>query len=372
MMEVTIVGSINTDLMCYTDKFPIPGETIVGAKFAIGFGGKGANQCVAARKLGAKTSLVSRVGDDYFGRDYIEYLKRVGVETDTIKISHTANSGVAVITVERDYGNNNIVVIPGANEEISVDDVEEAHSKGLVSKKVMGCQFESNAEATLYALEQAKKRGLVTILDPAPAPNPGSPFLPLLKRFMEASTMVCPNETEAAVLTGIPVPDFVGKSSFQIAESALEWLLHLEEAGVTYPLVTLGANGVVGLLPKCEGDSTRADDVTMLKSDLITSDKAIFHIRCPVYSKVVDTTAAGDCFAGSLAFYMARYPEITIVEKLRRSVWIASQSVLRHGTQASFYERHELPDELFESAEFRWPQTSDTCILQPFVEKILP
>ncbi|VDM32125.1 unnamed protein product [Hydatigera taeniaeformis] len=354
-MEVTVVGSINTDLMCYTDKFPLPGETIVGAKFATGFGGKGANQCVAARKLGAKASLISRVGDDYFGKDYIEYLKTIGVETGTIRVSHTADSGVAVITVEQNHGNNTIVIIPGANEEISINDIEEAHKKGLIGEKVMECQFESNAEATLYALEKAKEHGVITILDPAPAPNPGSPFLPLLKRFMEASTMVCPNETEAAVLTGIPVPDFAGKEPIQIAESALEWLLHLREAGVTYPLVTLGVNGVVGLLPRCEGEATRANDVTMLKSDLITGDNAIFHIRCPIYTKVVDTTGAGDCFAGSLAFYMARYPEITIVEKLRRSVWIASQSVLRHGTQASFYERHELPRELFESAEFRWP-----------------
>ena len=168
--------------------------------------------------------------------------------------------------------------------------------------------------------------------------------------------MVCPNETEAAVLTGIPVPDFVGKNPIQIAESALSWLLRLHGAGVTYPLVTLGANGVVGLLPRYEGESTRAIDVTMLKSDLISNDKAVFHIRCPVYPKVVDTTGAGDCFAGSLAFYMARFPELTIVEKLRRSSWIASQSVLRHGTQASFSERHELPSELFESAEFCWPQ----------------
>ncbi|KAL5969627.1 Ribokinase [Taenia solium] len=355
-MEVTIVGSINTDLMCYTDRFPLPGETIAGAKFATGFGGKGANQCVAARKLGAKTSLVSRVGDDYFGKEYIDYLKRVGVETDTIKVSHTADSGVAVITVEQSNGNNNIVIIPGANEEISINDIEEANRKGLLGEKVMECQFESNAEATLYALEQAKKRGIITILDPAPAPNPGSPFIPLMKRFMKASTMICPNETEAAVLTGISFPDFAGKNPAQIAESALAWLLHLQEAGVTYPLVTLGANGVVGLLPKCEGDSTSADDVTILKSDLIPDDKAIFHIRCPVYTKVVDTTGAGDCFAGSLAFYMARYPEITIVEKLRRSVWIASQSVLRHGTQASFCEYHELPNELFGNAEFRWPQ----------------
>nr|CDS32989.1 ribokinase [Hymenolepis microstoma] len=354
-MDVTIVGSMNTDLMCYTEKFPLPGETIKGTKFATGFGGKGANQCVAARKLGAITSLVSRVGDDYFGKDYVAYLQRIGVETGAIRVSQTADSGVAIITVEHNHGNNNIVIIPGANEEISITDVEEAKHKGLISDKVIECQFESNAEATLYALEQAKRSGLITILDPAPAPNIGSPFLPLLKRFMQASTMVCPNETEAAAITGIPVPDFKGKNSIQIAESALGWLLKLQEDGVTYPLVTLGGNGVVGLLPKCEGDSTNADDVTMLKSDLITSDRVIFHIRCPIYSKVVDTTGAGDCFAGSLAFYMARYPNITIVEKLRRSVWIASQSVLRHGTQASFHGRNELPKELFEPNEFHWP-----------------
>ncbi|KAM7541327.1 hypothetical protein Aperf_G00000036169 [Anoplocephala perfoliata] len=354
-MEVTIVGSMNTDLICYTEKFPLPGETIKGTKFAIGFGGKGANQCVAAQKLGAKTSLISRVGDDYFGKDFVEHLKHVGVETGGIRVSQTANSGVAVITVEHAHGNNNIVIIPGANEEISINDVEEAYSKGLVSDKVVECQFEANAESTLYALEKARRSGAITILNPAPAPIIKSPFLPLMKRFLAASTIVCPNETEAATITGSAVPDFEGKDPIQIVDATLPWLLQLHEDGVTYPLVTLGAHGIVALLPEHEIESTNMEDVTILKSNLLGSDYAIFHIQCPTLKEVVDTTGAGDCFVGSLAFYMARHPELTIVERLRRSVWIASQSVLRRGTQASFFERHELPKELFESKEFNWP-----------------
>ncbi|VDD75741.1 unnamed protein product [Mesocestoides corti] len=343
-------------LSSYTGKFPAPGETIVGEKFLTGYGGKGANQCFAAQILGARTSIISRVGDDYFGKDYVNYLKKVGVETETIKVSNTAHSGVAVITVERNHGDNNIVIIPGANLEISIGDVKEAKRKGLLGEKVMACQFEANPEATLYAMEQAKALGLITILDPSPAPIPGSPFLPLLRRFLVASTIVCPNETEAAVLTGIPAPDFEGKCPLEIAETALPWLLHILKAGVLYPLITLGAKGVVGLLPKSEGESTRATDVTLFQSDMVGSSKAIFHIRCPSHTGIVDTTGAGDCFAGSLAFYMARYPGLTIVEKLRRSVWIASRSVLKHGTQISFCGRHELPQELFDDAEFTWPK----------------
>lgn len=176
-----------------------------------------------------------------------------------------------------------------------------------------------------------------------------------MKHFLAASTMVCPNETEAATITGIPVPDFEGKNPIQIANAALGWLLKLHEDGVAYPLVTLGPHGVVALLPKHESESINAEDVTILKSNLSRSDYAVFHIQCPIHREVTDTTGAGDCFAGSLAFYTARQPELTIVERLRRSVWIASQSVLRRGTQASFFERHELPNELFESKEFKWP-----------------
>uniref|UniRef100_A0A0V0J7A5 Ribokinase n=1 Tax=Schistocephalus solidus TaxID=70667 RepID=A0A0V0J7A5_SCHSO len=131
-MDLTVVGSINTDLICYSGRFPLPGETIEGTKFAVGYGGKGANQCVAARKLGAAVSLVSRVGDDAFGRNYLEYLNRIGVETGTVPLSTTAASGVAIITVEQTFGNNHIIIVPGANNEISVEDVDEAVKKGLM------------------------------------------------------------------------------------------------------------------------------------------------------------------------------------------------------------------------------------------------
>ncbi|VDN09324.1 unnamed protein product [Dibothriocephalus latus] len=384
-MDLTVVGSINTDLICYSSRFPLPGETIEGTKFSVGFGGKGANQCVAARKLGAAVSLVSRVGDDAFGRNYLEYLKRIGVETGTIPVSTTAASGVAIITVEQTFGNNQIIIVPGANNEISIEDVDEAIKKELVSKKVMVCQFEAcvtfpicvacshvaivtnfivilvlcpiifkaNATATLHAMEWAKAHDVLTILDPAPAPNPHSDFAPLLPRFLAASSIVCPNETEAAALTGIPrwevQPD-------QIPEASIPWLLALWKRSVKYPLVTLGLSGVIALLPRSESDLITAMDVRVLHCDQLPDDKAIFHLRAPVHAKALDTTGAGDCFTGALAFYISKYPGLKMVEKIRRSVWIASQSVLRMGTQASFYSRDELHPSLFDDKkEFTWP-----------------
>nr|VZI49771.1 unnamed protein product [Spirometra erinaceieuropaei] len=352
-MDLTVVGSINTDLICYSGRFPLPGETIEGTKFAIGYGGKGANQCVAARKLGAAVSLVSRVGDDAFGRSYLEYLNRIGVETETVPLSTTAASGVAVITVEQTFGNNHIIIVPGANNEISIDDFDEAVKKGLVSQKVMVCQFEANAAATLHAMEWANAHDVLTILDPAPAPSSDSAFAPLLPRFLAASSIVCPNETEAAAITGIPIPEVELE---QIPQASIPWLLDLWKRGVKYPLVTLGLNGVIALLPRSEGNLVTAVDVRVLHCDHLPADKAIFHLRAPVLSKPLDTTGAGDCFTGSLAFYMSKHPCLKMVEKIRRSVWISSQSVLRMGTQSSFYSRDELPASLFDDdGEFRWP-----------------
>ncbi|KAL7062603.1 hypothetical protein AAHC03_0942 [Spirometra sp. Aus1] len=301
----------------------------------------------------ARCSSISCFSDDAFGRSYLEYLNRIGVETETVPLSTTAASGVAVITVEQTFGNNHIIIVPGANNEISIDDFDEAVKRGLVSQKVMVCQFEANAAATLHAMEWANAHGVLTILDPAPAPSSDSAFAPLLPRFLAASSIVCPNETEAAAITGIPIPEVELE---QIPQASIPWLLDLWKRGVKYPLVTLGLNGVIALLPRSEGNLVTAVDVRVLHCDHLPADKAIFHLRAPVLSKPLDTTGAGDCFTGALAFYMSKHPCLKMVEKIRRSVWISSQSVLRMGTQSSFYSRDELPPSLFDDdGEFRWP-----------------
>ncbi|VDM01425.1 unnamed protein product [Schistocephalus solidus] len=368
-MDLTVVGSINTDLIwlvlffdtlrisSYSGRFPLPGETIEGTKFAVGYGGKGANQCVAARKLGAAVSLVSRVIilSSSIPGGYVFF-------SGTVPLSTTAASGVAIITVEQTFGNNHIIIVPGANNEISVEDVDEAVKKGnlvfldcFLAVIMMFCiiNCKANADATLHAMEWAKAHDVLTILDPAPAPSSHSAFAPLLPRFLAASSIVCPNETEAAVLTGIPrwevQPD-------QIPEASIPWLLDLWKRGVKYPLVTLGMSGVIALLPRSESTLITAVDVRVLHCDQLPDDKAIFHLRAPVHAKAMDTTGAGDCFTGTLAFYISKYPSLKMVEKIRRSVWIASQSVLRMGTQASFHSREELLPSLFdEKKEFMWP-----------------
>uniref|UniRef100_A0A0X3PFG6 Ribokinase n=1 Tax=Schistocephalus solidus TaxID=70667 RepID=A0A0X3PFG6_SCHSO len=150
---------------------------------------------------------------------------------------------------------------------------------------IINCK--ANADATLHAMEWAKAHDVLTILDPAPAPSSHSAFAPLLPRFLAASSIVCPNETEAAVLTGIPrwevQPD-------QIPEASIPWLLDLWKRGVKYPLVTLGMSGVIALLPRSESTLITAVDVRVLHCDQLPDDKAIFHLRAPVHAKAMDTT----------------------------------------------------------------------------------
>eukprot|EP00041_Stephanoeca_diplocostata_P024372 m.616180 g.616180 ORF g.616180 m.616180 type:complete len:234 (+) comp22513_c1_seq2:153-854(+) len=169
--DVVVVGSANTDLISYVPRRPVGGETITGTAFETGFGGKGSNQCVMAAKLGSRTAMVAKLGDDSFGRDTLENYKTNGVNTDSVFITSEAATGVAPIAVDA-TGENSIIVVPGANNLLSVADVESVRD-AITAARVVVCQHEIPLESTLAALQIAKDAGnVVSIFNPAPAQPP--------------------------------------------------------------------------------------------------------------------------------------------------------------------------------------------------------
>ncbi|XP_051026918.1 ribokinase isoform X1 [Acomys russatus] len=305
---VVVVGSCMTDLVSLTSRLPKTGETIHGHKFFVGFGGKGANQCVQAARLGAKASIVCKVGKDSFGNDYIENLKQNHISTEFTYQTGDAATGTASIIVNSE-GQNIIVIVAGANLLLNTEDLKEAAS--VISRaKVMICQLEVSPATSLEALTMARSSGVKTLFNPAPA------IADLDPRFYTLSSVFCCNESEAEILTGLAVnnPTEAGK-----AASALL------ERGCQVVVITLGASGCVAL--------SQEEPVPK-------------HIPTEAV-KAVDTTGAGDSFVGALAFYLAYYPNLPLEEMLKRSNFIAAVSVQATGTQSSYPYKKDLPLALF-------------------------
>ncbi|XP_037085182.1 ribokinase-like isoform X2 [Pollicipes pollicipes] len=306
-MDIIVIGSCMTDQICYTSRLPKPGETIHGTKFSMSFGGKGANQCVMAAKLGAKTAMVAKLGEDTFGRLYLDNLLRCGVDVGHTTTSGAAATGVAQICVD-EAGMNSIVIVAGANLELSAADV--ARADGLLgSARVLLCQLEVPLETTLAALRAARRHGVTTVVNAAPAQpvKDGDLF--------ELSDIFCVNETEAEIMTELPV------RSVAEAETAAAALLR---RGCRAVIVTLGAQGAVYAAP----------------------GQAAMHVPAERAERVVDTTGAGDAFLGALGYFLACVPALPVREAIVRACRIATDSVARPGTQDSFPSREQLPAEL--------------------------
>lgn len=303
--SICVVGSINLDMNAYVERFPRPGETLHGHRFTTGYGGKGANQAVMTARLGGQVSMVGRVGDDIFGQDMRRNLANEGIRTDFIFESQGVSSGVAVITIE-ETGQNNIVVIAGANGLVTPADVERAQS-AIAGAQVLLCQMEVPMAANLAALRLARAAGVTTIFNSAPV----SSEVP--EEAYQLADIFCPNESEAELLTGIAV------HTLDDARLAAEVIL---ERGAKSALITLGARGA-----------------------LYVTAEADLHIPvAPVTA--VDTTGAGDAFVGSLAYFLAAgHP---IERAIARANAIAAVSVQAPGTQTSYPRRDQLPVELLE------------------------
>jgi ribokinase len=254
-----VVGSSNLDLVVKSPRIPVSGETILGGDFLMVPGGKGANQAVAIAKLGAHAILVARLGDDIFGHKSLDNLKREAVDTRYVTLTPEVPSGVALITVDV-AGNNAIVVAAGANAKLSPEDVYRAQSE-ICSAGAVVAQLEVPLTTVQCAAELAHYAGVMFVLNPAPAQK-------LPPALLATVTVITPNEIEAQILTGVKVVD---------AESACDAADRLLDEGAKSVIVTMGAKGFL----LAQGS----------KRECIAAEKV----------QVVDTTAAGDAFTGSLA-----------------------------------------------------------------------
>ena len=293
--RIAVIGSANIDLVTFTDRFPKPGETIFGQKFDLGFGGKGANQAVAAKLCGADVFMMARVGSDLFGPATIENFNKLGIDTAHVKQVEGASSGVAPIFVEPN-GQNRIFVVKGANDLLKAADVDAAADM-LKTVDCMVMQFEIPIETVYYCVSFAKKHGIRCIVNPAPAGPVDMSALAGLDYFV-------PNESEAETITGMPV---------RTVEDAKQCAAKLLAGGIERVILTLGANG-----------------------SLLASREGMEHI--PAFSvKSIDSTGAGDAFIGSFAVFLGEgLPERDAV---RRANLYAGLSTTGVGTQKSFYDR---------------------------------
>ena len=293
--RIAVVGSANIDLTTFADHFPKPGETIFGDKFDLGFGGKGANQAVAARLCGAEVFMVARVGSDLFGPATIENFRKQGIDPTHVKQVEGLSSGVAPIFVEPN-GQNRILVVKGANDALKAADVDAA-AETLKSADCIVLQFEIPVETVYYTVGFARKHGIRCIVNPAPAQPVDMTALKDLDYFV-------PNETEAETITG---------SAVKNVDDAKECAERLLAGGIRRVIITLGANG--SLLATRDGSE---------------------HVP-PFAVKSVDSTGAGDAFIGSFAVFLGEgVPE---KEAVRRANLYAGLSTTGVGTQKSFYDR---------------------------------
>ncbi|MGA9643850.1 MAG: ribokinase [Terriglobales bacterium] len=299
--RIAVVGSANVDLTTFSDRFPKAGETIFGDRFDLGFGGKGANQAVAARLCGAEVFMVARVGDDLFGPATIKNFEKLGIDASQVKVVSGVSSGVAPIFVESS-GQNRIIVVKGANDTLRPADVDAAAAV-LKSADCIVLQFEIPLETVYYTIRFARENGIRCILNPAPAQEIDVREIADLDYFV-------PNESEAEAIGGVPV------RNVEDAKRCAEKLLG---GGIRRVLITLGEKGA--LLAGSEGMQ-----------------------QLPAYfMKSVDSTGAGDAFIGSFATFLGEgYPER---EAVMRANLYAGLSTTGVGTQKSFYDRERFEGE---------------------------
>ncbi len=289
---VVVVGSANMDLVVRSPRFPLPGETILGNDFRTAPGGKGANQAVAIGKLGGKVEFVANVGSDAFGEELLSSLKAANVNTSNVTQSATEPTGVALISVNG-IGQNTIIVASGAN--MTLDALAVRNALECSRAEVVITQLETPLECAELCSQKP-----VFILNPAPARNLTQPFLSKVD-------IITPNETEAETLTGVSVKD----------QDGCEKAAHvLHDMGVSTVIITLGANGI------------------------FLSEKGSHEHFDSMKVKAVDTTAAGDAFNGSLAWFLSESRDLRNAVQLANCV--AALSVTKPGAQSSMPNYEDL------------------------------
>lgn len=296
--KILVVGSSNTDMVIKTHNFPAPGETILGGRFLMNAGGKGANQAVAAVRLGGLVTFVGKIGDDIFGKQAVQQLEDEGINVDFVAVDPENPSGVAMITVDR-HAENSIVVAPGSNGTLNPSDFDKALAELGESEFVL-MQLEIPIPTVEYVAQRATQIQKKVVLNPAPAAT-------LSDELLRNLYIITPNETEAELLTGIKVTD---------ESSALKAALVLHEKGVEIVIITMGAAGAFLLENR--------------KHEIISAPKVA----------AVDTTAAGDTFNGALVVALSEGK--TIRESIAFANKAAAISVTRIGAQSSVPYRKEI------------------------------
>jgi ribokinase len=298
---VAVVGSANVDLTTFNDVFPRPGETIFGKKFDLGFGGKGANQAVAAKLCGANVGMVAKVGSDLFGPATITNFESQGIDATYVRIAEGVSSGVAPIFVDPN-GQNRIIVVKGANDTLSPLDVDAAEPM-LRKADTIIMQFETPLPTVYHTVKFARAKGIRCIVNPAPAQ-------PIDFKEAGAADYFIPNESEAETITGMSV---------RSTDDAKKCAAFLLDKGMRRVVITLGDRGA-----------------------LVAGPDGVEHIP-PFKVQAVDTTGAGDAFIGSFAVFLGEgLPE---KEALSRASLYAALSTTKVGTQKSFSTRVEFEKE---------------------------
>ncbi len=300
--NIVVVGSSNSDLIIKAERIPKPGETIMGGKFYQAAGGKGANQAVAAARAGGNVNFIACIGNDVFGEEALKGFKKDNINTDHVFVDKDEASGIALILIDKN-GENSIAVASGAN--LSLDEEKLLIAKeAIYNSSVLLMQLETPIETIESAASIASANGVQVILNPAPAH-------PLSDELLKKLTIITPNETEAEMLTGVPVNNLEG------AQKAADFLL---QKGVEIIIITLGTKG--------------AFFATNNESQLVKG----FTVEAQ------DTTAAGDTFNGTLAVAISEGK--SLVEAIKFANAAAAISVTKIGAQPSAPMRDEI-DKLY-------------------------
>lgn len=297
MSKIIVVGSLNMDLVTETSVIPVLGETVLGSDFSTVPGGKGANQAVAAARLGGEVYMAGCVGNDIFGKNLVENLKNNNVNIDNVEVTNDTSTGVAVIIVKD--GNNCIIVNSGANFIFNngmIDNIEHLFSED----SILVLQHEIPMESVEYAIKLAKKHNTRVLLNPAPAK-------PLSDEILSMVDIVTPNEFECENITGKKV---------ETVEDAKESVKYLINKGIKQIIITMGGRGVV------------------YNSGEKVIHKAINKVQ------VVDTTAAGDSFSGAVAVALSEGK--TIDEAIKFANKVGALTVTKKGAQTSLPTREEV------------------------------
>jgi ribokinase len=297
MSKIFVIGSSNTDMVIKTDQLPLPGETRLGGNFFMHAGGKGANQAVAAARLGGNVTLVTKLGNDIFGKQALEGFKMENIDTSYVFMDEESPSGTALIMVNN-QGENCIAVAPGANARLLPEDIRKVNN--IDHAEIILMQLEIPLQTISYVAKKAKSNNQQLVLNPAPAQK-------LDDELLDGLFLITPNETEAFILTGIKVSD--EKTASEAAGLFLK-------KGVRHVVITLGSDGA-----------------------FFQNNNLKIKMEAPVV-KALDTTAAGDIFNGALTVAISE--KMNWEQALRFAVQAATISVTRMGAQPSVPYRKEI------------------------------